>query len=272
MVSVVTGASSGLGKEIAKILSENGEIVYAVSRNKGKLLDLQKECHKNPGKIKIIDGDLTDSKFRENLISRIIKSEKKIDYFFNNAGIGRAILFEKQEYDDILKMIELNLLAYVHLTRLVLPHMRKRNKGRIIHIGSVVAFTPLPYFTIYDVTKSAIYSFNRALRYELKNSNVTSTVVLPARMKTGFADNSYDCYKKNGKDVCVKKFNSKGGNPRIVAKSIIKNMDKGKEVILPTFLSGLWYSMRYFGFAVDFVMKNFLGPKERKNIDKLEMK
>ena len=272
MTSVVTGASSGLGREIARILSEKGETVYAIARSKKNLLELQKECGKNHGKIKIIDGDLTDKKFREEVVSKIIKSEKKIDYFFNNAGVGRAILFEKQEYKDIENMIELNLLAYGHLTRLVLPHMKKRNKGRIIHIGSVVAFTPLPYFTIYDVTKSAIYAFNRALRYELKDSKVTSTIVLPARMKTGFADKAYDCYKKNGKDVCVARFNSKGKNPKSVAENIIKKMDSGKEVILPSFLSWFWYTMRYFGFFVDFAMKNILGPKERKNISHLEMK
>ncbi len=272
MVSVVTGASSGLGRELAKVLCEKGEIVYAIARSKKNLLNLQKECAQKSGKIKIIDGDLTDEKFRANLVSKIIKAEGKIDYFFNNAGVGMAVLFEKQEYDEILKMVELNLLAYIHLTRLVLPYMKKRNKGRIIHIGSVVAFTPLPYFTIYDVTKSAIYAFNRVLRYELKGSDVTSTVVLPARMKTGFADKAYHCYKENGKDVCVAKFNSKGGDPHLVAEKIVRNMDKGKEVILPTFLSRVWYSMRYFGFAVDFAMKNILGPKELENIGHLETK
>jgi hypothetical protein len=149
--------------------------------------------------------------------------------------------------------------------------MIKRNSGRIINIGSVVAFTPLPYFTIYNSTKSAIYSFNRSLRYELKNSKVSSTVVLPARMKTGFAEKAYDCYMVDGKKVCVERFNKSAGSPIGVAKNIIKKLDSGKEVITPTIKSKLWYFMRYFGFVVDFSMKNILGPKELEHLNKVKI-
>jgi len=269
-VSLVTGASSGLGREIAKLLYGEGHVIYAVARRREKLLSLKKECslHKEGGKIKIIVGDLSMHDFRENLIKEIYRKEKQIDYLINNAGFGKAIKLENMNTEEIHTMFEVNISTYIHLASLVLENMKKRNRGKIINIGSVVAFTPLPYFTVYNSTKSAVYGFNRSLRYELKGSKVSSTVVLPARMKTGFADKAFDCYVKDGKKVCVEKFNKSAGAPIKVARKIVKNLDSGKEVILPTFLSHLWYAMRYFGFAVDFSMKNFLGPKELKNLEK----
>ena len=267
-VCLVTGASTGLGREIAKLLSEKGYKTYVTARQRDYLLGLKKECKDFKGEIILADlGDLGDFKFREKLVSTILKKEGKIDYLFNNAGYGRAIKFHLQEPEEIQKMFEVNMVAYAHLARLVLPGMIKKNKGRIINIGSVVAFTPLPYFTIYNSTKAAIYSFNRSLRYELKDSKVSSTVVLPARMKTKFAEKAYDCYIENGKRICVQRFNKGAGDPLVVAKSTLRNMDKGREVVTPTFKSKLWYFMRYFGFVVDFTMKNVLGPKEKKHIE-----
>jgi len=270
-VSLVTGASSGLGRNIAKFLCEKEHIIYVVGRNKEKLLELEKECDGKSGKIKVIVGDLSKKDFRKKLIDLILKKEGQIDYLINNAGFGRGILFENQDEDEIQNMFDVNVVAYAHLTNLVLGSMLKRNSGRIINIGSVVPFTPLPYFTIYNSTKAAIYTFNRSLRYELKGTKVTSTVALPARMKTGFANNAYDCYAKEGKENCVERFNKIAGNSEVVAKNIIKKLDSGKEVITPTFKSKLWYFMRYFGFIVDFGMKNILGPKERKHLEMAEL-
>lgn len=265
-IALVTGSSSGLGREIARLLCKKGLIVYVAARSRDKLIELQKECNQEKGRIKIISGDLSDISFRRKLINNILKKEGKIDYLINNAGFGRAILFEHQKADEIKNMLEVNVEAYMHLSKLVLKHMKKKNYGRIINIGSVVAFTPLPYFTVYNSTKAAVYMFNRSLIYELKDSKVTSTVVLPARMKTGFADAAYDCYMKDGKKVCVEKFNAGAGSAVAVAKSVVRKMDSGKEVITPTFKSKLWYFMRYFGFIVDFSMKNILGPKEKASL------
>ena len=267
-VCLVTGASSGLGRDVAFLLCEKGLRVYVSARRKEKLLSLQAECKKagHSGEIKIIDGDLSDKIFRKKLISGILKAEGKIDYLINNAGFGRAIKFEEQNSDEIEGMFKVNVVAYEHLANLVLPGMRKADSGRIINVGSVVAFTPLPYFTTYNATKAAVYMFNRSLRYELKGSKVTSTVVLPARMKTGFADKAYDCYVKDGKKVCVEIFNKAAGSSMKVARSIVRNLDSGREVVTPTFKAGLWYFMRYFGWVVDLVMKNILGPKELEHI------
>jgi hypothetical protein len=272
-VSLVTGSSSGLGKSIARLLCKKGLKVYVTARRKDELLKLKKECSelKFPGEIHVVPGDLSDSKFRISLINLILKKEKKLDYLVNNAGFGRAIQLEKMSDNEIGNMFEVNVVAYVHLTNLVLKGMKERNSGRIINVGSVVAFTPLPYFTAYNASKSAIYGFNRSLRYELKGSNVTSTVILPARMKTGFAEKAYDCYMKDGKKICVERFNKVAGDPLIVAKQIVKKINSGKEVITPTLKSKIWYLTRYFGWIVDLSMKNILGPKEKMHLEKVKI-
>ena len=267
VVSLVTGASSGLGREIARLLCFNGHVVYVTARRASLLNELKKSCSKESGKIVVVSGDLADGDFRVKLILGILRKEGRIDYLVNNAGFGKSTKFEDMKDSHISAMIEVNIGAYAHLTKLVLPSMKKRRSGRIIHLGSVVAFTPLPFFTLYDATKAAVYSFNRALRYELKGTGVTSTVVLPARMKTGFADHAYNCHKENGKIVCATEFNKTAGDPDIVARKIVEKIDSGVEVITPTFKAGLWYTMRYFGFIVDFVMKNILGPKELKRLE-----
>jgi len=271
-ISLVTGASSGLGRVLAELLCEKNHRVYVTARRKNLLEDLKKQCAKLGGEIVVLSGDLTDQKFRTNLISQILKKEKRIDYLFNNAGFGRAVVFENQSPEEIENMFKVNVIAYQHLTKLVLPYMKKANSGRLIHIGSVVAFTPLPYFTSYNATKSAVYMFNRSLRYELRKSPITSTVVLPARMNTGFADKAFDCYKTKGRDECVKEFNKIAGSPYTVAKKIVKKMNKGKEVITPTLKAKLWYFMRYLGFLVNFINKNIMASKQLKHIQKAELK
>lgn len=265
---MVSGASSGLGRVLAELLCEKGYLVYVTARRRNMLESLKKQCEKLPGEIIPIPGDISIAEFRNKLVGQILKKEGKIDFLFNNAGFARAVMLEDESAEDIQKMFEVNVIAYQHLSSLVLKSMKAKNKGRIINIGSVVAFTPLPYFTTYNSTKAAVYSFNRALRYELKGTKVTSTVVLPARMNTGFADNAYTCYKEKGRDVCVREFNKMAGSPYIVARKIIKRMDSGNEVILPNLLSFIWYTMRYFAFAIDFAMKNFLGPKELARIER----
>ena len=270
-MSLVTGDSSGLGRDVASLLCKKGLVVYVVARSEDKLLALQKECSGSEGKIRVLPGDLTDSEFRKSLVSAILKEEGKIDYLINNAGFGRAIKFEEMRDDDVSQMVELNLGAYEHLSKLVLVSMKKANSGKIINVGSVVAFTPLPYFTVYNSTKAGVYSFNRSLRYELKGSKVGSKVVLPARMKTGFADKAYDCYIKDGKKMCVEMFNKVAGSSMKVAEAIVRKLDSNAEVITPTLKAKLWYFTRYVAWIVDFFMKNVLGPKELKHLEMAEI-
>jgi len=274
VISLVTGASSGLGRDISKLLCKKAHIVYVVARSADKLQYLKKECKNFVGEIRPISGDLTDVKFRKKLIDIILKKSRKIDYLINNAGFGTAIEFEKQPIEDCTKMFELNVLAYEHLTSLVLPSMKKIKKGKIICISSIVAFTPLPYFATYNATKGAVFNFVRSLRYELKGTGVSASVVLPARMKTGFGKQAFKCYKPHIHDTCLKEWNKQAGSAFKVAKKVVKNIDSNYLLILPGIKTKLFYFLTHLPFGyylVDFLMKYLLGPGMKKNINKTEI-
>ncbi|MEK6880352.1 MAG: SDR family NAD(P)-dependent oxidoreductase [Nanoarchaeota archaeon] len=255
-ISLVTGASSGLGRDIAKLLCEKGHRVYATARRRDQLLELKKECGK--GDIRIIDGDLTDSKFRIDLINEILKESRKIDYLINNAGYGMLGLLEKIETKDIEGMINLNVIAMQHLSQLVLPSMKRVRKGRIINISSIAALEPPPYFATYNSTKYAVHGFTKSLSYELKGTGVSTSVVFPSRMKTPFWVIAFKCSGLKGEKqkACVIKWTKGSSSSLFVAKYIIDKLDTRRLVILPNLLSKIAYHfLHHFRFIGTFFMK-----------------
>lgn len=271
-ISIVTGASSGLGKEIAKLLCEKGHRVYSVARRKNLLRDLKNECSNFRGEIKIADGDLTQKGFRENLVKRILKESGKIDYLINNAGYGKLSGFENIEFKDIEGMFALNCIAGQHLCQLVLPFMRKENEGKIINVASVVAFVPPPYFSVYNSTKSAVYNFTRSLTFELVNSGVYASVLFPARMDTPFWKIAFKCkgLKDEEQKKCVIEHTKGSTKPKKVAKYLVKHLDSKNLVLLPGFLPKLYYYLvSNTPFLNNFVAKYITGPKTKKILKKI---
>ncbi len=266
-ICLVTGASSGLGRDLATLLCEQGHIVYVVARRKEKLLELKKECKQKKGEIKVIAGDLTDKKFRERVIKNILKESKRIDYLINNAGYGKLINFEGEEYEDIEGMYQLNAIAGEHLTQLVLPFMKKKKSGRIINVSSVVAFVPPVYFATYNATKHAVYGFSRTLSYELKDTGVSISVVFPARMRTPFWVVAFKCKGMTGEEqkVCRDKWMKQAGGSMPVAEYIVQHLDSKKLIFLPGFLPKIYYHfMRHFPFIMVFFAKYIMLPKTKK--------
>ncbi len=272
VISLVTGASSGLGRDIAKLLCKKAQIVYVVARRKEKLLDLQKECSKEKGKIKIIAGDLTDTKFRINLINQILKESNQIDYLINNAGYGKLEELEKIEFKDINGMIQLNITALQHLTQLVLPSMKQKKKGKIINVSSIAAFEPPAYFATYNSTKFAVHGFTKSLNYELRKTGVSTSVVFPPRMNTSFWVVAFKCKRLTGvkQKTCVEKWTEKSPGSLPIAKYIVKHLNSKKLLILPGFLTKFaYYFLRHFKFIGTAAVKT-RGIKNVKKI--LEIK
>ena len=266
-VSLVTGASSGLGRDIAKLLCGKGHVVYVVARRKEKLFDLQKECAKEVGKIKIIAGDLTGKDFRKKLIGEILKTEGKIDYLINNAGYGKLQSLENIDYKDLEGMIALNVLAMQHLSTLVLPSMKKSNSGRIINIASVAAIEPPPYFATYNSTKYAVHGFTKSLSYELKGTGVSTSVVFPPRMDTPFWVIVFKCKQLSGEEqkMCVAEWTKRSSGSLAVAKYIVKRINSKRLMLLPDFLPKVSYHLlRHFKFIASFFMKTWGVATARK--------
>lgn len=258
-ISIVTGASSGLGREIALLLTQKGHVVYGVARSKDKLEELKKECDNFGGEIKIVSGDLTDSKVRKKLIGKVLSNEKKIDYLINNAGFGKIKSFEDISLEEMENMYALNDIASQHLTQLALESMKKRGKGRIINVASVVAFVPPSYFSVYNATKAAVYNFTRSLSFELYKTGVSASALFPARMSSGFWDRAF---KKKDNAAAFSKGSTK---PRKVAKYLVKKLDSKRLVLLPGFLPKMYfYVVANIPGLNNFVAKHVTGKKTQK--------
>ena len=250
MKALVTGASSGIGKEMAYYLDKLGYDLILVARDKVKLEEVQNKLSK---KSKIVIIDLANEKKIKDLYM-LVKNEN-IDLLINNAGFG---LFGDYEDVDLLKeleMIDVNVKAVHILTRMFLKDMDKRGSGRIINVASSAGLLKGgPLMSTYYATKSYVVSFSLAIYEELrrKNSNVKISVLCPGPVDTNF------------NNVAGVKFNIKSLTAEYVAKYAIKKLEKGKFYIVP----GIDVKLAKLGAKLapaPFVSKITYKIQERKN-------
>lgn len=216
MKALITGASSGIGRDLAIILSEKGYDVVLVSRNEKGLKNVSRMC-KTKTFIEVMD--LSDYK---NCI-KLFNKHKDINLLVNNAGFGLCGEFVNTNLDEELNMIDLNIKAVHVLTKLYLSSMVKKDSGRILNVASSAAFMPGPLMSTYYSTKSYVYRLTMAIYEELrrKKSNVKVSILCPGPVNTNF---------NNVADV---KFAVKGQNCMKVCKYAVDKMFKNKLVIIP---------------------------------------
>ncbi len=218
MKALITGASSGIGKDIALELSNLGYDLILVAKDLGKLTKVKEEIKT---KAQVISMDLS---IKDNCIKLYndLKTED-IDILVNNAGFGKFGEFSEINLDNEINMINVNLIAPHILTKLFLKDMIKKDSGIILNVASSAAFLPGPLMATYYATKSYLYKLSLAIYQELKvrKSNVRISVLCPGPVKTNF---------NNVADVS---FSIKGLDSRYVASYAVKNMFKNKLVIIP---------------------------------------
>lgn len=218
MKALVTGASSGMGKDMAKYLASLGYDLFVVSRNKEKLESIYKD---EKVKVTIIDMDLTST---DNCIKlhEMLKKEN-IDILINNAGFGDAGKFTKTSLDKELEMIDLNVKSYHILTKLFLTDFVKRDYGRILNVASIAGFMYGPYMATYYATKNYVVSLTLGIIRELKKdkSKVKVSVFCPGPVRTNF------------NNVANVKFNIGSISSEYASIYAIDNMFKNKEIIVP---------------------------------------
>ena len=186
-LTLITGASSGIGKELARIhASKNGDLIL-VARRSEELENLKKELvEKHAIKVWIFVKDLT-SKVAAEEVYRFTKSNQlEVEYLFNNAGFGGHGFFVDRPIAKDLEMIDLNVSALVELSHLFLQDMKKRKAGKILNTASTAGFLPGPLQATYFATKAFVVSFSEALAQELKPYNITVTALCPGPVKTEF--------------------------------------------------------------------------------------
>lgn len=221
-IAIITGASSGLGKEFVKQTVEEGgnDQIWVIARREDRLNELKKEY----GDIIVpIAGDLTNPKFIYEYMIKLENEKPFVRLLVNASGFAKFGNYESIPIEQSLGMIDLNCKALVTMTELTIPYMGRRS--RIIEIASIAAFQPIPYLNTYAATKAFVLSYSRALNRELMPKGITVTAVCPGWMKTEF----FDVAEKT--DKCITFFNQ-FYDPKDVVKKALQDSKKGKDVSL----------------------------------------
>ncbi|MBI3967434.1 MAG: SDR family oxidoreductase [Chloroflexi bacterium] len=185
---LITGASSGIGAELARVFAEHGYDLVLVARREAELAALGRQLAASHGvDFHVIPADLADPVAPGQLVDTLRERGLTIDILVNNAGYGLHGAFAQTDLDTELRMIQLNVTALTHLTKLLLPGMLARRRGRVLNVASTASFMPGPFMAVYYATKAYVLSFSEAIANELQGTNVTVTALCPGPTHTGFA-------------------------------------------------------------------------------------
>jgi len=185
--ALITGASGGIGMELAHILASKGDNLILVARSIDKLNALKLELETQYGiSVYVITTNLADLNAAQTVYDEIKTQKIRVDYLINNAGFGDYGLFAECDWDKQLEMIQLNVITLTHLTRLFLPDMIHHKFGKILNVASTAAFQPGPTMSVYFATKAFVLSFSEAIANEVKGTGVKVTVLCPGPTETGF--------------------------------------------------------------------------------------
>jgi short-subunit dehydrogenase len=226
-VALITGASSGIGKETAKLLVKSGYVVYGAARRVDKMNDL-----KEAG-VKLLELDVTKDESMVSAVNQILENEKRIDVLVNNAGYGSYGALEDVPISEAKYQFEVNIFGLARLIQLVLPQMRQQKSGKIINISSMGGKFGEPHGAWYHATKFAVEGLSDSLRMELKQFNIDVVVIQPGAIITEWnAIARENLMKVSGKtaykDLVAKHVrflesgDTKGSQPIVVAKIIVK--------------------------------------------------
>jgi hypothetical protein len=185
--ALVTGASSGLGVDFARELASRGADLVLVARREARLEEVAKEIReKAKVRVDVMAADLADEAARQQLYERTEGAGRAIDVLVNNAGFGLHGWLADVPWERLHEMLEVDIVALTHLTRLYVPPMVARKLGRILQVSSIGAFQPSPGYAAYSAAKAYVLSFGTALREELAGTGVSCTVVCPGVTATEF--------------------------------------------------------------------------------------
>lgn len=220
-IAIITGASSGFGKEFVKLLLNEPEIseIWAIARSRDKLEQLSREF--GP-KIVALPADLSDRESYDALREKLETEQVSVQYLVNNAGYAKLCAYDDLSVDESLNMIDLNIGAVVALGLICIPHMPEGS--HILNVASQASFFPLPYQNLYSSTKAFVRNYTRALNVELKERGICATAVCPGWMRTALFDRCLIGAKKAATNFfgIVE--------PDVVARKALKDAKKGKDI------------------------------------------
>ena len=221
-IALVTGASSGIGEATAERLAKAGYKVYGTSR-RGAQADQRT--------FEMLPLDVTSDESVEAAVKEVLRLHGRIDLLVNNAGFGVApAAAEESSIDQARAIFDTNFFGIIRMTRAVLPPMRRQGSGRIINIGSVLGFLPMPYMALYSATKHAVAGYSESLDHELRTMGIRVSVIEPAYIKTPFdanfmaPDSPMDEYRevRSAVDKRVKEVVEGADGPEVVAETVLQ--------------------------------------------------
>ena len=185
--ALITGASSGIGLELARVFAREGHQLVLVARSGDKLQALANELReKYRTDVTVIAADLSQMAAVKRIYDQLNQENKQIDFLVNNAGFGDFGFFIESDWSKTEQMINLNIKALTYLTKLFLPQMVKNGSGKIMNVASTAAFQPGPTMSVYYASKAYVLHFSEAIGNELKGTGVTVTALCPGATESGF--------------------------------------------------------------------------------------
>lgn len=195
-VVLITGASSGIGREVAKLFQTKNWKVAATMRSPDKAEDLQRIAD-----VECFRLDVTDVDSIRSAIGGALEKFGRIDAVVNNAGYGLIGPFEAATSEQIEKQFQTNVFGLMNVTREILPYFREQKRGYIVNVASVGGRLTFPLYSLYNATKWAVEGFSESLQYELEQFNIRVKIIEPGPIKTDFYERSQDVTKKDGLTV-----------------------------------------------------------------------
>jgi len=230
--ALITGASFGIGLELARIFGREGYNLVLVARSADKLRQLASELEKAHGtRSLILATDLTEPGSSAYVLDQTTRADIPIDVLVNNAGFGQYGWFAESDLEECLRQIQLNVTTLTHLTRLYLPAMIERKSGRILNVASTAAFQPGPLMAVYYATKAYVLHFSEAIANELQETGVTVTCLCPGPTATEFQE------RARISAIRLTKFGAM--DARTVAEDGYRGLMAGKPVVISGFKNWL---------------------------------
>lgn len=225
--ALVTGASSGIGLDLARELAQHGYDLVLVARSEGKLQEIAVEFEKRNGiTAHVAACDLARPDAAASLVDQLKQRAIDVDVLVNNAGFGFSAPFIEIDVRRDLEMIQVNIVALTQLTKLLLGPMVERKRGRILNVASTAGFQPGPLMAVYYATKAYVLSFTEAIADELRDSGVTVTALCPGPTATGFVEVSNMTNSRLFKMM-------KPMSPARVARAGYRGLMAGRRVVIP---------------------------------------
>jgi uncharacterized protein len=224
--ALITGASSGIGAALAHLFAQNGYDLVVVARGRQALQQLADSLTRAHGvAVTVLPKDLSEPHAPREIAAELRQQDLRIDVLVNNAGFATYGLFAETDLNAELEMMQVNMVALTHLTKLLLPGMIQRGDGKILNVASTAAFQPGPLMAVYYATKAYVLSLSEALSEELRGTGVSVTALCPGPTRSGFQARARMEYSKLVRGTIM--------DVDTVARAGYRALMRGKTLVIP---------------------------------------